>query len=180
MIYYTGVGSRELPLEVYNCFIKIGTYLATIGIKLRSGGASGSDEGFEKGVDISPNPNLKDIYVPWDGFNNSDSRLIVGNNDKAKEIAKEYHTHWENLNYASKKLATRNVFQVLGDDLNTPSEFLLCYTRNGSVTGGTALAINIAKAYNVPVFNAGAYDNLADFRRAFHNFLIEKGYIANE
>lgn len=55
----------------------------------------------------------------------------------------------------------RNVLQVLGPNLNEPSEFTICWTQDGAYTqamrgkktGGTGLAISISCNYGVPVFN---------------------------
>jgi len=44
----------------------------------------------------------------------------------------------------AKKLHGRNVKQVLGDDLKTPSDFLLCWTKEGKDVGGTRTAIVLA------------------------------------
>ena len=47
----------------------------------------------------------------------------------------------------------RNGYQVLGYDLKTPSKFLICWTKDGKETGGTAQAMRIAKDYKIPVYN---------------------------
>ena len=61
----------------------------------------------------------------------------------------------------AQKLHGRNVYQVLGRNLDKPSRFLVCWTPDGVVsgeyctraTGGTGMAIRIACAENVPVLN---------------------------
>lgn len=53
---------------------------------------------------------------------------------------------------------TRNVFQVLGADLRSPSSFLVCWApwdprSAGDVTGGTRTAVRLARSFGIPVFN---------------------------
>ena len=48
------------------------------------------------------------------------------------------------------KNCKRNVFQVLGADLKTPTEFIICWTDK---YGGTQQALRIAKSFSIPVFN---------------------------
>jgi hypothetical protein len=46
----------------------------------------------------------------------------------------------------------RNYRQIRG--LDAPdSKFVICWTPNGELKGGTAQAIKIAKNYGIPVFN---------------------------
>lgn len=70
-----------------------------------------------------------------------------------------------------KKLLTRNGYQVLGKDLNTPSEYLICYS-NGK--GGTQQAIRIAEDINinVPIFNLWWYDTPEKAIKDFKDYLI--------
>jgi len=77
-------------------------------------------------------------------------------------IAAIYHPYWNNLSYGAKKLLARNVYQVLGYDLQTPSSFIVCWTKDGKGSGGTGQAIRIAKAYGIPVFDYGGYDEVEE------------------
>lgn len=141
---------------------------------LRSGGANGADLAFEQGVDRAYG--AKEICLPWRGFNNSDSDLIVSDR-KAFEIAERYHPYWFHLKEGAKKLQARNSHQVLGKDLNTPSSFVICWTKNGKGQGGTGQAIRIAKAYDIPVYDAGSYDDMKRFYDDVIAFAeILKGY----
>lgn len=175
MIYYAGIGSRETPESILNLMKQMGAHLAKIGVVLRSGGAEGADQAFEEGCD-SVN-GLKEIYLPWKNFQNSHSKLIVGPpGTKAYEIAEEYHPYWANLSDGVKKLQARNSHQVLGEDLATLSNFVICYTAKGKGKGGTGQAIRIAKAHNIPIFDCGLYEEdlelLKNEYRAFLKTLI--------
>lgn len=166
---YTGIGSRNTPKEVMEQMTEIAIVLQSKGYTLRSGGADGADTAFEIGAG-----DLMDIYIPWDGFNgrkginykslDSSSSDIL---DKSVLLAKTVISegHWNNMGFGAKKLHTRNVFQVLGDDLNSPSDFLVCYTPLGEVKGGTATAIKLAIKYNVPVFNLGKSNGIEELNK---------------
>lgn len=171
MRYYAGIGSRETPEFMLLVFEEIGGFLAKQGFTLRSGGAKGADKAFENGCDkVKGN---KEIYLPWEGFEDSDSMLIV-RNPKAFEIAEQFHPYWHNLKQGARKLQARNSHQVLGKDLNTPSDFIICWTKNGNGSGGTGQALRVAKHYNIPVFDAGKYSNLDDLLVNLKEFLEDK------
>jgi len=149
LIYYAGIGSRETPKDVCAKMTKLAKYLAERKYILRSGGAEGADLAFEKGVWVQ---RLKEIYLPWKGFNDSKSELYTSSKE-AEEIAIQFHPRWHLLKSGGKKLQTRNVHQVLGKDLKTPSKFVICWTSDGKASGGTGQAIRIANAHQIPVFN---------------------------
>lgn len=50
----------------------------------------------------------------------------------------------------------RNSYQVLGKDLCLPCDFILCWTQNGRIEGGTGQALRIARHFKIPVFNFGS------------------------
>ena len=156
-IYYAGIGSREVPEYVGVLMASYAKLLSRCNSVLRSGGAKGSDSLFEKGCDTHCGD--KEIYLPWYGFENNGSKLIVSN-PKAFEIAEKYHPYWHNLKQGARKLQARNSHQVLGLDLETPCDFILCYTKNGKMKGGTSQALRIAKDYNIPIFNFGDYEDM--------------------
>ena len=69
----------------------------------------------------------------------------------------------------------RNVYQVLGKDLNTPSEFVICWTPDGAETanersiktGGTGFAIALADSLGIPVYNLANPESLEEVRLKF-------------
>ena len=167
---YTGIGSRETPLEYIQLFIRIAEYLASVGYTLRSGGANGADLAFEIGCDNKQGK--KEIYIPWYRFNNSDS-MLFHTPKECFNIAKEFHPNWNNLSDYAKKLHARNVCQILGQDLKTFTSFVICYTKEGKGQGGTGEALRIAKAYNIPIFDVGRYQEVDVFRKELFNFIKE-------
>lgn len=150
---YAGVGSRKTPADIQEMFFNFARLACDLGWTLRSGGAEGADEAFERGVS---KPYRKEIYLPWGRFNNNQSRETKPSDD-AVLMAEEFlgPQHWGNLSQGGKSLHARNMHQVLGKNLNDPVKFLICWTPRGNITGGTATAIRLAMKHDIPVFNLG-------------------------
>lgn len=144
---YTGIGSRKTPREILALMAAVAAELAKMGWILRSGGADGADSAFEIGA-----VSRKEVYLPWKGFNgrNSPYYLITA---AALAMAEKYHPAWDRCSPGARKLHARNCYQVLGFDLNTPSNFILCWTPSGKVEGGTGQAMRIALDNNIPIIN---------------------------
>lgn len=174
MMFYTGVGSRETPHEVCGVFTEVAMTLNHHGFTLRSGGARGADISFQIGV----LDNKMEIYLPEDGFNKNKANNVTifdafffENYDEALYIAKNTHPNWSNCDSFARKAHIRNVYQVLGRDLKTPSDFLICWTKDAVTqidkitrdTGGTSTAIKLALLNNVPVFNVACDDSVDSF-----------------
>jgi hypothetical protein len=163
---YAGIGSRKTPPEVLALMSALAAKLATLGWRLRSGSADGADSAFERGAD-SVDPTLKEVFLPWDGFNGRKSdgvstlRFTGAVEREAMEIAREAHPAWWNLSQGARRLHTRNVGQVLGPNLDAPSGFVVCWTERGAGKGGTGQAIRIATSRGVPVFDLGKPELLA-------------------
>ena len=137
-MFYAGVGSRRTPKKIREVMTEIARALEQNDFTLRSGG----DTAFEDGV-----VDDKIIYT------------ITDVTDEALMLVDEYHPAPSALTDYGRLLIARNGFQILGQDLDTPCEFVLCWTPDGAETsttintGGTGQAIRIANAYNIPVFN---------------------------
>ena len=149
---YTGVGSRETPQDVLIKMRVIGKRLARDGWILRSGGADGADTAFETGCDLENG--RKEIFLPWKGFNGSNSELYEIPT-LAYDIASEIHPTWSNCKESVRRLHARNVCQVLGYDLDNPSNLVICWTKNGEDVGGTRTSIILARQHNIKVYNMG-------------------------
>lgn len=150
--YYAGIGSRETPQDVLDLIKKISLHLREKGYVLRSGGAKGADSSFEDGAG-----DKKEIFLPWKKFNNNDS-MYDGENWKYKKIhlklAQEFHPSFDKLTLLVKKLMVRNSAQIIGKDSeDIPSEFVICYTKDGKDSGGTGQALRIARSMNIPIYN---------------------------
>ena len=112
------------------------------------------DSAFEEGAG-----DQKNIFLPWPYFN--DSKVpYVPVKQEAIAMAKKFHPYWKNLGQGARKLHARNCYQVMGETLDKPAEFIICWTPGGKETGGTAQAIRVAKANNIKVYNLGKKEDM--------------------
>lgn len=105
--YFTGIGSREVPNNVYQNMVKCGHWLSRLGYRLRSGKAAGSDTAFQIGVeDYAREYSVEtehEIYIPWKTFTggvgtNSAHDIYTYPKDleeQAISIARSIHTAWD-------------------------------------------------------------------------------------
>jgi hypothetical protein len=159
--HYAGIGARKTPDDI--CLVMTGAAAALegMGYTLRSGGAQGADTAFYRGIS---NYNLFQVFIPWEGFQGFTGRdscthvfkhMAPSLQSEAFNIAQEFHPAWHRLSEAAQMLMARNSFQVLGHDLETPADFVICWTPGGSGDGGTGQAIRIANHYGIPVIDLG-------------------------
>lgn len=144
---YAGVGSRSAPKTVLKSIESAAFQFYCLGYKLRSGGADGCDTAFETGHDKGERKykrKNKEIYYARDGQRKD-----------CLSLAKEIHPNWNACSEHAKLLHARNCLQVLGKNLLTPVDFVLCWTENGESKGGTRTAIKIAEKFGIPVYNIG-------------------------
>lgn len=167
---YAGIGARATPIDVCRHMRNIAINLEATGFVLRSGHADGADKAFESGVTEEDN---MEIYLPWKGFNGSkSSRYTIC--PRAFELAERYHPAWNKCGPYAKKLIARNGYQLLGQTLENPSKFAICWTPGGRTIGGTGQGIRIAEAYEIPVINMGA----SDWEDKFDEVMRELGVYA--
>lgn len=173
MLYYAGIGSQKTPSDIMALMTDIAQVLNRFNITLRSGGAQGADTAFEQGA-----ANLKQIFLPWSDFEgrraNGSSILCIPENPDMFEIAKQFHPAWHRCSPGAQRLHARNVCQILGPDLQTPTDFVVCWTPNGSRSGGTGQALRMAEHYNIPIFDL-ALDETLDQLEAHIRSITSKG-----
>jgi len=158
---YAGVGSRNIPVDMFYFMEDAAATLARKGYVLRSGGAEGADTAFETGCDRI-DPSKKEIYLPWKGFNGNLSERFRPS-DRAMRIAEEFHPLGVRMSYAVSKLMARNSHQILGEDCESPCDFVVCWTKNGALIGGTSQAIRLAQYYGIKVYNLGNSEDKQEF-----------------
>ena len=134
-MYYAGIGSRQTPPEILNTMTKIAQALGKLGYTLRSGGADGADKAFEVGAV------KKEIFRPRHAT------------PEAIELAMSLHPAPSKCNDYVRKLHGRNAQIILGLNLDSPVEFVICWTKNGKIIGGTGLGIRLSMSKNIPIFN---------------------------
>jgi hypothetical protein len=171
------IGSRQLEQkEEYFEDVKlchnVCMRLAQLGVTFTSGlcelGMDGiAQKAYSKAVDLGyANETQFEVYVA-DNYNIRKSTLprkhlaIVRNKSliaETERIASEVHPAWDKCNEWARGMHSRNCHQILGYDLKSPVDAVVCWTPKGNVQGGTATAIRIAMKYNIPVFNLGRSD----------------------
>lgn len=154
---YAGIGSRHTPKPVLAQMQKIAHRFSELGYTLLSGGAEGADSAFEQGCF-----GKKEIYLPWPGFRQLQGRHCVTlPSSEAFRVAEVGHPAWGKLKASAQSLMARNSHQVLGADLRSPVDFVVCWTPDGCdnaatrsrATGGTGQAIALADLWGTPVIN---------------------------
>lgn len=165
---YTGIGSRGISGTEALQLIELSKVLSSHGWLPRSGHAIGTDYVIELGArygwrsdEVGP-----EIFLPYDGFNGGDSKTDPWLFDttklplyeEAKQLARTIHPNPDALKGFALAAHTRNVFQVLGADLKSPSSFLLVCAdpvskKSQNVKGGTGTAVRIALEHGIKVYN---------------------------
>lgn len=129
MKIYAGIGSRKTPPEILKIMRLVGELMAENDWVLRSGAAKGADLAFEEGCDKVKG--AKEIFLPWKGYNENKSPLFL-DGSPCNKVKKDAFA-----------LAEKYRFQVLGIDLATPIQLIVCWTpyiwRPGvQISGGTS------------------------------------------
>lgn len=158
-MFFAGVGSRETRIPSNCSFVKetaknLSYILTKKSFILRSGGATGMDTYFENGV----LNNRKEIYYAKSLKEHKYKHEIF-------EIVKYFHPNFYATNEYSRMLLGRNLFQILGNDLDNikPIRFAILFTEDGCKshnertikTGGTGQFISYADYFNIPIYNLG-------------------------
>lgn len=176
----TVVGSRSADTAAILEATKLCTQLLEEGYLLRSGGAKGMDRAvtdaylFHVGMDNMDCIKDPEIYIPWKNFNGGslipelefNLGIVCGTDPDARLMASRSHPAWGNCSEGVRKLHTRNVHQLLGLNLDKPSDVLLYWAEtdyNGKPKGGTAMAVALADLNQIPTINMAHPDWLKVF-----------------
>lgn len=189
------IGSRQLEQkEEYFKDIKlchnVCMRLAKLGVTFTSGlcelGMDGiAQKAYSQAVDLGlATEDQFEVYVA-DSYNIRKSTLprkhlaIVRNKSliaETERIASEVHPAWDKCNEWARGMHSRNCHQILGYDLQSPVDAVICWTPDGKIQGGTATAIRIALKYNIPVFNLGTKDK-ESVLQSIKKFLEDGGVV---
>lgn len=157
-----GIGSRQTPkevLEAFEQFARRASY-GPYGAWFRSGHADGADYAFEKGARTKCI-----VYLPWDGFNHDlpilgKAQALNFVDEDALRLVMDHEPYAGNCSNGVKLLKCRNVFQILGREMCRKSDLVVCWTPGGNASGGTGLAIKLARRNDIPVIDVGSYKNV--------------------
>lgn len=165
--YYTGIGTRieNLPKHIEHLMVQMGKGLAKRGYILRSGGASGADEAFERGCIEAKGS--AEIFLPWRNFRGRHRAeggvRYLTLQESRFEQAREYFlesgiiSHFDSMSDSSKKFHARNYYQVTGKT-GQHSDFVIYYAPvdiKGEPMGGTRTAVMRARDLGIPTYNLG-------------------------
>lgn len=161
--------------------VLLGCELARRGWLLRSGGSPGADTAFETGCDLGGG--AKEIFLPWRGFNGSDSPLFE-TPPPAMGLARKIHPGLNRSGGSVQRLRARNVCQILGASLSEPSHLVIAWTENAVPSRGSATVLRIAEERKIPVLNLAetAYcgrDEKTALKRVLENAQIDVYQIPN-
>lgn len=189
------IGSRQLEQkqeyfeDIKLCY-NVCMRLAQLGVTFTSGlcelGMDGiAQKAYSKAVDLGlVKESQFEVYVA-DQYNIRRSTLprkhlaIVRNKDLISEterIASEVHPAWDRCNEWARGMHSRNCHQILGYDLQSPVDAVICWAPDGKIQGGTATAIRVALKYNIPVFNLGTKDK-ESVLQSIKKFLEDGGVV---
>lgn len=165
ILYYAGIGSRATPTYILDLMTKLAEKFREDRFILRTGHAPGADQAFERGACTAAQ-----IFLPWSAFEQDvdfwsspdmngtlqPPAIFNSPTQEARIVAAGFHPVWDKLKPPAKLLHARNVHQILGpkpQSRPTPVEFVICWTADGQASGGTGMAISIAEAHDIPVYN---------------------------
>lgn len=135
--FYAGIGSRETPPFYLKEITAIAHTLKGMNYVLRSGGAAGADSAFENGA--------------------YDREIFEAKHatQESMDMAAGFHPNWDACNNYVRRLHGRNMMILFGKKLDTPVDFVVCWTPGGKAIGGTGQALRAADYFGLPIINLG-------------------------
>ena len=155
---YAGIGARRTPAAVQADMRRLARALGEGGWHLHSGGAQGADHAFALGAPAGG----RTLFLPWAGLNGHEGAgvrvLSPAELTRLEPLAAAHHPAWERCSGAVRKLHARNAAVLLGPDAGAPVDAVVCWTEGGRVTGGTGMAVRLARHCRIPVLNLAVLD----------------------
>ena len=152
MRYYAGVGSRETPLREQARMEKISKLLGELGYYLRSGGAEGAGQAFERGAEIAGYP-----VEEWSP-NISYFPLHEWATEKASSTCWELPL--ERMSAYKISSITRNMYVLFGDDseILKPVDFVVYWSASDPMEKGggceeTRSVVRASHEAGIPTYN---------------------------
>lgn len=179
---YTGIGSRETPMDVLLLMVRLGRTLTDHGRQLWSGDAIGADYAFYVGARLSPRfaEIGARIFIPDDGYQNRyhnpelgfyNAKRFTDTYEAAQQIAYEARGGFWGLGDKGMALMTRNPFQILSETLQRRTGALYYWGipqgKTEKVKGGTNCALQVAIRYGVKTRNNLFYQEVRERANAW-------------
>ena len=159
---YTIHLNPNFPAQKLDELCAIVKRFSEFGYTLRIGG------GNEHEVALEPHAQRLELYLPWKGFNQRESKFSY-NSESAKKLAALFHPGFEQLNYPIQAFIARNVRMMVGSNLKSPTLALIVYSEDGATklqdigqkTATARTVITLANYLRIPVFNLANENALA-------------------
>ncbi|UFP94580.1 hypothetical protein [Gloeobacter morelensis] len=165
--FYTGVGSTEPPPDVAALVILVAQHLAGQGMVVRTGHDKGTDAAFATAAAAES----RRIYVPHSGAGGYQDGLVVCDPEtiaRATRLAASVHPHWKSYNNFQRRAHTRRVFQLLGEDLDSPSAYVICFVPedgDGKIQGSARTILALAQVQRIECYNLAELQTRTRFRQ---------------
>ena len=178
---FTGIGPRDIDETNFLRIYDVSYQMTKNGYYLRSGGARGCDASFELG-NREANDNQREIFIPWNKFQqdhtNPCSKVYYHDNKNVfmynreydqilNRLVSDFHPRYNHLTRGPMALMKRNCHQILGLNLDTPTELVITdgkvkFDSNNLICdceGGTGFAVRLAYALKIPIYNLSTEDH---------------------
>lgn len=172
---YAGIGSRQTPPEILKTMAQTAILLARSGHTCNTGACIGADQAFGNGA-IAGYGKLH-LFLPWPNYEQKwiqtlkgDITITVMNTDIHNDAIRSvfyYHPKATTLKDSVIKLHARN-FLILQN-----CAYIICWTPNGAISGGTGQAIRIAQNSKMPIYNLGNQEILENFQKDIKARIME-------
>ncbi|WP_164928546.1 hypothetical protein [Gloeobacter violaceus] len=173
--FYTGVGSTDPPPDVAALVMTVAQHLAGEGMVVRTGHDKGTDAAFAAGAA----PGTREVYVPHSGAGGYRDGLVVCDPEtivRAARLAASVHPHWKTYNNFQRRAHTRRVFQLLGEDLNSPSAYVICFVPedgDGKVQGSARTVLALAQVKRIECYNLAELQTRTRFRQRLEEIAFQ-------
>lgn len=107
-----------------------------------------------------------EVYLPWPSYNEGHKQAVHVTREvmiESIKIVDKVHPNIRGLTTGALSMHVRNVQIVLGRNLDEPVKFLLYWNPIGKTSGGTIIAVGIAKLYKIPTFNMASKQEFDEF-----------------
>lgn len=174
---YAGIGNKKTPENIINIIKIVAILLSHDKYVCATGACTGADQAFAEGTIMANG--FVHLHVPWESYEigwrsklKGHIRTFVLKDDdvEAYNTVAIFHPAYHKLSPSVKALHARS-YNIVKN-----ASFMVCWTEDGQVTGGTGQAIKIATYFHLPIYNLGNEktfnDMLTAIKRRKHELAI--------
>ena len=166
MVAYAGIGARSTPGDILE-IMRLSAKTLSAKYTCNTGAAKGADQAFAEGA--LQGGGTVQLFLPWSSYENTwrnslhgrvDTHVLQYNDREAFDSVYKFHPAAAKLKQTVIKLHARN-FCILRQ-----VDFVICWTPNGDIIGGTGQALRIAIHNGIKIYNLGNPETLAAFKQS--------------